>query len=57
MILDKKNVNEFWDKMKGVIDWTDYYKTDPKGISEFKFAFKTNQIYGMGLMGKRAKRI
>ena len=42
--------------MKGVVNWTDYFKTDPKGISVFKSAFKTNQIYGMGLMPVRGPK-
>ncbi|MBY9016086.1 MAG: hypothetical protein KGD68_10375 [Candidatus Lokiarchaeota archaeon] len=42
--------------MKGVFNWSDYYKTDPEKISALKTAFKANKIYAMGLMPVRGSR-
>ncbi|HUW90173.1 MAG TPA: hypothetical protein VMV43_06585 [Candidatus Nanopelagicaceae bacterium] len=41
--------------MKGVFNWTDYFKPDPEKVTALKSAFKANKIYAMGLMPVRGK--
>ena len=42
--------------MKGAINWSDYYKTDPEKITALKSAFKANKIYAMALMPVRGSQ-
>ncbi len=36
--------------MKGAVNWSDYYKTDPEKIIALKSSFKANKIFALGLM-------
>jgi hypothetical protein len=42
--------------MKGVVNWTNYYKTDPDKNKALKSSFNTNKIYAMGLMPVRGPK-